>query len=251
MPHRLRDSDVWARVGADGALITDKSGRVEIVYRSEPGAKVYRASARNLTPVEGGVAIDIDVAAPQAEAVAAPLPDNAIHVWTDGACSGNPGPAGVGVVVIDGDKRKEIGEYIGEATNQVAELRAMEFGLSSVPVDDRSRPVAVYSDSAYAIGLLTKPWKAKANVELVERLRALAKTFPDLRFIKVLGHSGVAENERCDQLATTAVRMRGASAGTGEKLLPSPKAPPRRATQNLPSASIGSPDAPGKRKPPF
>lgn len=253
LPHRLRDSDVWARIGADGALITDKSGRVEIVYRSEPGAKVYRASARNLTPVEGGTPIEIDVAAPQAEAAAVPLPENAIHVWTDGACSGNPGPAGIGVVVIDGDKRKEIGEYIGEATNQVAELRAMEFGLSSVPEDDRSRPVAVYSDSAYAIGLLTKPWKAKANVELVERLRALAKTFPDLRFIKVLGHSGIAENERCDQLATTAVRMRGASAGTGEKLLPSPtKAPPRRGSEHLPSASIGSPDAPGnKRKPPF
>ena len=55
MPHRLRDADVWARVGADGALITDKSGRVEVVYRSEPGAKTYRASARNLTPVSSSV----------------------------------------------------------------------------------------------------------------------------------------------------------------------------------------------------
>jgi ribonuclease HI len=252
MPHRLRDSDVWARVGADGALLTDKSGRVEVVYRSEPGAKVYRASARNLTPVEGGVAIEIDVAQPQAEQAAAPPPENAIHVWTDGACSGNPGPAGIGVVVIDGETRKEIGEYIGDGTNQIAELQAVLYGLNAVPLGERGRPVLVYSDSAYAIGLLTKPWKAKANVELVERLRALAKTFPDLRFIKVIGHSGVAENERCDQLATTAVRMRGASAGTGEKLVASVKAPPRRGTDHLPSASIGSPDAPGnKRKPPF
>jgi ribonuclease HI len=250
MPHRLRDADVWARVGADGALIADRSGRVEIVYRSEAGAKVYRASARNLTPIEGGVAIEIDTAAPEQAAPQA-LPDNAIHVWTDGACSGNPGPAGIGVVLIDGDKRKEIGEYIGEATNQVAELSAIEHGLNDVPAADRERPVVVYSDSAYAIGLLTKPWKAKANVELVERLRALAKTFPDLRFVKVLGHAGVVENERCDQLATTAVRMRAASAGTGEKLTASslaPKAPPRRGTGHLPSAAIGSPDAPGKRK---
>jgi ribonuclease HI len=249
MPHRLRDADVWARVGADGALITDKSGRVEVVYRSEPGAKTYRASARNLTPIEGGVAIDIETAAAVEQAAPAPAPENAIHVWTDGACSGNPGPAGIGVVVIDGDKRKEIGEYIGEATNQVAELRAIEHGLNDVvPADRTARPVIVYSDSAYAIGLLTKPWKAKANVELVERLRALAKEFADLRFVKVVGHAGVVENERCDQLATTAVRMRGASAGTGEKLIVTAKAPPRRGTSHLPSASIGSPDAPGNKR---
>jgi ribonuclease HI len=247
MPHRLRDAEVWARVGSDGALITDKAGRVDVVYRSEPGAKTYRASARNLTALPGPP-IEIETAAAvAADAAAVPLPENAIHVWTDGACSGNPGPAGIGVVVIDGDTRKEIGEYIGEATNQVAELKAIEHGLTDVT--DRTRPVIVYSDSAYAIGLLTKPWKAKANVELVERLRALTKEFADLRFIKVIGHAGVAENERCDQLATSAVRMRGSSGGTGQKLTSSPTAPPRRgASHDLPSASIGSPDAPSKRK---
>jgi ribonuclease HI len=247
MPHRLRDAEVWARVGADGALITDKAGRVDVVYRSEAGAKTYRASARNLTPL-GGTPIEIETAsAVAAEAAAAPVPDNAIHVWTDGACSGNPGPAGIGVVIIDGEARKEIGEYIGDATNQVAELKAVEHGLNEVK--DRTRPVVVYSDSAYAIGLLTKPWKAKANVELVERLRALTKQFSDLRFVKVLGHAGVVENERCDQLATSAVRMRSSSGGTGQKLTSSPTAPPRRgASHDLPSASIGSPDAPTRRK---
>ena len=56
-------------------------------------------------------------------------------------------------------------------------------------MSDRTRTVIVYSDSAYSIGLLTKPWKAKKNVELVDELRALVKTFRDLRFVKVAGHA--------------------------------------------------------------
>lgn len=243
--HRLRDAEVWARVGPDNTPITDRTGRVEIVYRSEPGAKVYRASARNLTPIEGEQPIEIEIAAPVQVVQEAP-PADALHVWTDGACSGNPGPAGIGVVILDGETRREIGEYIGEATNQVAELEAIRQGLTAVT--DRTRTVVVYSDSAYAIGLLTKPWKAKANVELVAALRALAKEFSDLRFVKVIGHSGVVENERCDQLATSAVRMRGSSSGTGQALVRGPSAPPRRGTERLPSARIATPDAP-KRPP--
>ena len=66
----------------------------------------------------------------------------------------------------------------------------------------------VYSDSSYSIGLLTQNWKAKANQELVAKLRAKTKEFPNLRFVKVLGHSGVALNERVDYLATSAVARR-------------------------------------------
>jgi ribonuclease HI len=249
MRHRLRDAEVWARVDASGELVADKAGRVEIVYRDGPGAKLYRASAKNLEPL-GGDMKEIDVTAPAPAEPAAPpeAPANAIHVWTDGACSGNPGPAGIGVVIIDGEKRREIGEFLGDGTNQIAELTAIERGLDEIV--DRTRPVLVYSDSAYAIGLLTKPWKAKANVALVERLRAKAKEFPDLRFIKVIGHSGIVENEKTDQLATAAVRARSSNVGTGEKLTATTltrNAAPRRGTQQIPSAPMGSPDAP-KRK---
>jgi len=66
----------------------------------------------------------------------------------------------------------------------------------------------VYSDSQYSIGLLTQNWKAKANVELVEKLRSLCSEFPDLRFVKVAGHSGIPLNERTDQLARDAVTRR-------------------------------------------
>jgi ribonuclease HI len=127
-------------------------------------------------------------------------------VWTDGACSGNPGPSGIGVVVIDGAEQKEISEYLGEGTNNIAELTAIMRGLETVP--DKTRPVIVYSDSAYSIGLLTKAWKAKANTELVAKLRALTKQFADLRFVKVAGHAGVPLNERVDYLATSAVSRR-------------------------------------------
>jgi ribonuclease HI len=218
--HKLRDSEVWARVDDSGALVPDGAGRVEVLYKAVPGAKVYRASARNLVPV-GGDPVEIEAGpaaeppAPRATAaaggsrgapMATPAPANAIHVWTDGACTGNPGPAALGVVVIDGKDRKELSEYLGEGTNNIAELAAIERGLATVA--ERDRPVYVYSDSSYAIGLLSKNWKAKANVELVDRIRSLTKQFPKLTFVKVAGHAGIAENERCDYLARDAITRR-------------------------------------------
>ena len=113
-------------------------------------------------------------------------------------------PAGLGVVYIDGKERQELSEYLGEGTNNIAELTAIERGLQLV--QDRSRPVAVYTDSSYSIGVVSKNWKAKANVELVARIRALAAQFKQLTFVKVAGHSGIVENERTDELATGAVR---------------------------------------------
>jgi len=132
-----------------------------------------------------------------------------VQIWTDGACSGNPGPAGLGVVIIDGKQRKELSEYLGEGTNNIAELTAILRGLSLVT--DRTRPVIVYSDSQYSIGLLTQNWKAKKNVELVHQLRELTQQFSDLRFVKVAAHSGISLNERVDQLAVAAIRSRSGS----------------------------------------
>jgi ribonuclease HI len=209
MPHRLRDSDVWARVDTAGTLVKDNDGRVEVIYKPAPGAKVYRAGARNLTalagpPVEvevGERAADSSKSAPQ---VAAPV--NPIHVWTDGACTGNPGPAGLGVVIVDGDETRELSEYLGDGTNNIAELMAIYRGLEEVK--DRTRTVIVYSDSSYSIGLLSQNWKAKANQQLVEKVRALTKKFADLRFVKVAGHAGIPLNERTDELARQAVTRR-------------------------------------------
>ena len=161
LKHRLRDSDVWANVDAAGALVTDRDGRVEVVYKPVTGAKVYRASAKNLTAIPGEAALDI---------ATGPEP---IHVWTDGACQPNPGPAGLGVVIIDGAQRKELSEFLGTGTNNIAELTAILRGLESV--EDKTRPVVVYSDSEYSIGVLTKAWKPKKNVELIAELRAVCR----------------------------------------------------------------------------
>lgn len=224
--HRLRDADVWAKVDANASLIKDSDGRVEIVYKPMPGAKVYRAGARNLTPAPDSEPVEIEADAPAEARPAAreapprssaksshrttDVPANAIHVWTDGACSGNPGPAGLGVVIVgDGTGQREISEYLGEATNNIAELTAILRGLEAV--SDKTRPVIVYSDSAYSIGLLSQNWKAKKNVELVKELREVCRQLPDLRFVKVLAHSGIALNERVDQLAVSAISRRGNS----------------------------------------
>jgi ribonuclease HI len=221
--HRLRDADVWAKVDANAALVKDPDGRVEIVYKPAGGARVYRAGARNLTPAPGSEPMEFEAGEPaeprspdarpgagnaRGGGAQPSAPANAIHVWTDGACSGNPGRAGLGVVILgDGPGEREISEYLGDATNNIAELTAILRGLQAV--SDRTRPVIVYSDSAYSIGLLTKSWKAKKNTELVDELRALTRAFRDLRFVKVAGHAGIALNERVDQLATGAITRRG------------------------------------------
>jgi ribonuclease HI len=216
----LRGERVFVKVGVGGQPAAGADGRVDIVYK--PGGKVYRAGARNLSPDPAPQTLSDVEAAPSGEAPASgskggsqasggtaargPLPKDAIIVYTDGACSGNPGPAGIGVVILDGGKRREISEYLGTGTNNIAELMAIVRALEEVPHD---RTVALHADSSYALGLLGKGWKAKANQELVERMRKLARDFKDLRLVKVDGHAGVAENERADELARAAISKRG------------------------------------------
>jgi ribonuclease HI len=131
----------------------------------------------------------------------------AICIYTDGACSGNPGPAGIGVVLRYKEKCKEIARHIGNATNNIAELEAIKAGLQAVR--NRDLPVIVFTDSSYALGLLSKGWKAKQNMALVEEIRRLVQSFPRLRFIKVKGHAGHPDNERADRLAVQAIQGPG------------------------------------------
>jgi ribonuclease HI len=127
--------------------------------------------------------------------------DSPIFFYTDGACSGNPGPAGSGVVVIQNDTVvHEISQSLGVATNNIAELTAIKLGLEFLK-DHHSTPVTVYTDSTYSIGILTKNWKAKANVDLVGSIRQLMKPFKRLKLTHVKGHSGHPGNERADLLA--------------------------------------------------
>jgi ribonuclease HI len=201
----LRGNTVFARARPDGQLETDRDGRVDVTYKYDGSAKIYRAAARNLEPAPDNALL------PDVERVEVPHPADEVVVYTDGACSGNPGPMGIGVVVLDKGKRRELSEFLGEGTNNIAELTAVERALDLIPEAERGRPVALHSDSTYVIGLLARGFKAKANTELVERLRAKVRGFSRLRFVKVEGHAGVPENERCDALARQAVETRATS----------------------------------------
>lgn len=134
------------------------------------------------------------------------VPQNAIYIYTDGASSGNPGPAGIGVVLRHKDHVKEISKYIGHATNNIAELEAIRQALAAVR--RRDLPVRLYTDSSYAHGLLSLGWKAHRNQALVQGIKKQMQAFRDLLLIKVKGHAGIDGNERADQLATAAIRRR-------------------------------------------
>lgn len=141
-----------------------------------------------------------------------------IHVFTDGACSGNPGPAGIGVYFVYGKHRKELSEYIGPATNNIAELTAIKRGLEQIKPEHRSKPVVVYTDSAYCHGLLTKDWNPKKNIELIKEIKILTETFNYLGFKKVKGHSTDAGNNKADHLATSAIK-KGLTKGVVEGVI--------------------------------
>jgi ribonuclease HI len=96
-------------------------------------------------------------------------------------------------------------EYLGQATNNVAELTAILRAVEWIP--ESARSIVVHTDSQYAIGVLQKGWKAKANQELVSRTKNLVKA-RQARLVYVPGHQGVALNERADALAREAVEQR-------------------------------------------
>lgn len=126
-----------------------------------------------------------------------------IEVYTDGACTGNPGPAGLGVVLRFGPYHREIHQYLGLATNNIAELTAIKVALEAIK--NPRKKVLVHTDSQYAIGVLTGAYKAKKNQDLIRDIQRLMRGFDDLQLVKVAGHSGIPQNERVDELARMAI----------------------------------------------
>jgi len=137
-----------------------------------------------------------------------------ITIYTDGACSGNPGPGGYGVLVADGEKRHELSAGFRRTTNNRMEMMAAIAGLKALKPGCR---VTVYTDSQYVAQGITQGWavrwrannwqrnkKEKAvNIDLWTVLLDLCDLH-EIRFEWVKGHAGHPENERCDQLAVSA-----------------------------------------------
>jgi len=115
-------------------------------------------------------------------------------VYTDGACSGNPGPGGWAAVFADGT---EITGGAAQTTNNQMEMAA---AIAALEATAPAAHVRVHTDSQLIVGIMSQGWKAKANLDLVDQLRRLAGE-RRVEWIKVKGHDGVRLNERADELA--------------------------------------------------
>lgn len=134
-----------------------------------------------------------------------------VQIFTDGACSGNPGSGGWGAVLRYGDKVREMSGGAADTTNNRMELTAVIASLSALKEPCR---VVLTTDSKYVADSVTKKWvygwqkknwvRAKnepvPNTDLWKQLLPLLETH-DVTFVWVKGHAGHPENELCDRLA--------------------------------------------------
>jgi ribonuclease HI len=140
-----------------------------------------------------------------------------ITIYTDGACSGNPGPGGWGAVLLYGDNKKELSGYEPLTTNQRMEITAVVQALKALKVTGWN--VTVYSDSAYVVNAFAQNWienwqkngwknSKKEPVANQDLWQALLEEGRRNHFVlqKVKGHAGQEWNEYCDQLARKAIK---------------------------------------------
>ncbi len=139
-----------------------------------------------------------------------------VTIYTDGACSGNPGPGGWGAILMYNGAQKEISGSNKETTNNIMEITAV---LEAIKLLKEECKVKIYSDSAYVVNAFNQGWiynwiknswktankEPVKNKELWEELYNLTKKH-DVEFVKVKGHSDNEFNNRCDYLATSAIK---------------------------------------------
>lgn len=138
-----------------------------------------------------------------------------VIIYTDGACSGNPGPGGWGSILMYKDNKKEISGGKKDTTNNVMELTAVIEALRLLKFKCK---VSVYSDSAYVVNAFNQKWiygwmkngwknaskEPVKNKELWQELYDLTKVH-EVNFVKVKGHSDNEYNNRCDEMARNAI----------------------------------------------
>lgn len=133
-----------------------------------------------------------------------------VTVYTDGASRGNPGPGGYGIILMSGDRRKEMSEGFRRTTNNRMELMSVIVALESLK--GHGHHVTIYSDSKYVVDSINQKWvfgwekkdfKGKKNADLWKRfLEIYPKHHVHMKWVK--GHSDNPYNERCDELAVLA-----------------------------------------------
>ena len=138
-----------------------------------------------------------------------------VTIYTDGACSGIPGPGGWGAVLIYGENKKEISGGNKNTTNNIMEITAVIEALKCLKNECKA---TVYSDSAYVVNCFNQGWiynwkknnwktstkGSVKNKELWEELYTLVKKY-NVEFVKVKGHSDNELNNRCDELARSEI----------------------------------------------
>ena|SRR5208282_1064915 len=124
----------------------------------------------------------------------------ALSIYTDGSCKPNPGgEMRIGVVVMRGEQVvHSFARNMGMGTNNQAELLAVREALAWAP---KTEEIVLHVDSKYALGTISKGWNATKNLELIQEVKKLFKSFPRIRMIRVPGHSGIRGNEMADALA--------------------------------------------------
>ena len=141
---------------------------------------------------------------------------NQVHIYTDGACSGNPGKGGYGIVMewVGKPYQKEFSEGYRKTTNNRMELLAVIVALENLRSDKLT--ITVFSDSKYVVDAIEKKWvfgwekkgfKNKKNIDLWKRfLKIYRKHKVNFRWVK--GHNDHVQNERCDVLAVEASQQK-------------------------------------------
>lgn len=144
-------------------------------------------------------------------------PTQEVLIYTDGACSKNPGPGGWGAVMLYGEHQKELSGFMPETTNNRMEIFAAIQGLSALK---KPCKVSLYSDSAYLVNAVTQRWlenwqrngwktAAKQPVENQDlwKLLLMHLAIHQVTFVKVKGHADNVYNNRCDALATGQIKQ--------------------------------------------
>ena len=173
---------------------------------SKGGTTIQAVTHYRLSGLEEIIAEGVDRCRARSVEMSNPSGETLVKMYTDGACSGNPGPGGYCAILTCGDREKVVSGGEKDTTNNRMELLAVIKGLESLT---KRCVVEVHSDSAYVVNAINNDWLGKwasrkwenvKNPDLWSKLMHLLAAH-DVRFIKVKGHSDDEMNNRCDEIA--------------------------------------------------